>query len=1485
MDRLNLGHGVSTRPSASLPMPFHSASKAAPHRKLSRPRLVKHRKHSNFQERSVISMHDNGGGLGFNPFQPEIPIVVLDRQDRSGADSVQDQVASHAYGYSSSGSGFVFGASSSMLNPDSSKTGVPSNESIEFSTRGKGAQLYSGAGSLSDSNTTSAETRMPVGDFVHSSSTEDVFVSGSSACKAVNLRYHSSLECDDPSSKLNLYTSVDGSDGNMNSNIFLFKNEEEQCAHSRKNKNSFSDDFVFKKRPDNCNEADLGNSGKDYSEKEDLGSHTFHRFAKTNDNSFSKLPEELGKLRLKSSGNDEHVSTDPRVIWVGDGVKKSTNLGISMPFGSVDGSFSNLDEKMKKHNFWNSADEGQKDAEFTIFACDSSVKEDAQLSQSCSLGFDEGIFSKLHRERKVLQSSCKDNENDSDSTKSSSSHILDSNGSTFEFSGNKDTTTTSIHRVDHELQKKIGELEVDSSLASRDRSNATADFKSVSSVFESGANFTVSSSQISEMSSTIPCKGIPLKFQNERTFGAESFSSKVSLDKTNNSVLLQEKVIGGVLFESSNNLSYSVGDSFVHIENTDSKMGVSTNGVDLSSPPASLVTGTSGSFDTTLQSEKHNHGARVVGFCADESVDTENKFFSSPTQGFHSSEAKFNFTSMHEGLEPIMECRSQKQNTSLTKESFYKEPCKQMTFTVKKVDSKCLLKKRRGKCRQSTQVHSGAANKFHLVDKDLKLNLEYDATDNNSPMDYSPFQETLVSKPCTKEASVSSDVPNHFDSSYTPYGKEQELVSPAEYFDANDCLPENEAVFHGSRTPSMRNYACESYLAREMNSELGKGCLATEDGNVGPRIETCTLVQESESFGFGLSTKLHSTSCGEDTVNNSNFVFSARSLGQNQLIAQRRGYRKKSRVKGGEDTHPNTEIPLPLPGKVDKAKANQELALEEACEKWRLRGNKAYRDGDFYKAEDCYSRGVNAFSIEEASENCSSALMLCYSNRAATRMSLGRPRAALDDCKIAIAIDPTFFRAHVRAGNIHLSLGDPAAARQHFNKCLELDRNSTTDSKVSSEVADGLEKAQKLSSLLDQSSVFVAKRTLCDAAKCLKIISEALSISPYSESLLEMKAEALLMLQDYEGAIQICEQTLELAEKNAVVTESDCLPNDSNHSKSTARSDVRLWRWHVISRSYFHLGKLEEACELIQKHERVKPVIDKYGNTSVESYTSFPVTVRELLRLKAAGNKAFQAGRHLEAVEHYTAAVILSIESRPFAAICFCNRAAAYQAMGKIVDAIADCSFAIALDPSYKKAISRRATLLEMIRDYGQSASDLRKLVSLLQNSSDDKNASGAEGIAISSTSDLNQARTRLSILENEARKCSQLDLYMILGIDKSSSALDVRKAYRRAALKHHPDKACQFLAHCENGDYGVWREIADDVYANADRLFKMIAEAQAILIDSSKRLQYDAEEESRIMKNGHGESSPTTTPSSNNSYQRERNADRFRSFSYRGRR
>ena len=66
----------------------------------------------------------------------------------------------------------------------------------------------------------------------------------------------------------------------------------------------------------------------------------------------------------------------------------------------------------------------------------------------------------------------------------------------------------------------------------------------------------------------------------------------------------------------------------------------------------------------------------------------------------------------------------------------------------------------------------------------------------------------------------------------------------------------------------------------------------------------------------------------------------------------------------------------------------------------------------------------------------------------------------------------------------------------------------------------------------------------------------------------------------------------------------------------------------------------------------------------------------------------------------------------------------------------------------------------------------------------------------------------------------SKRDYYEVLGVNKDASADDIKKAYRKAAMKYHPDR--------NPGD------------KTAEEKFKEAGEAYEVLSDADKRARYD---------------------------------------------
>ena len=125
---------------------------------------------------------------------------------------------------------------------------------------------------------------------------------------------------------------------------------------------------------------------------------------------------------------------------------------------------------------------------------------------------------------------------------------------------------------------------------------------------------------------------------------------------------------------------------------------------------------------------------------------------------------------------------------------------------------------------------------------------------------------------------------------------------------------------------------------------------------------------------------------------------------------------------------------------------------------------------------------------------------------------------------------------------------------------------------------------------------------------------------------------------------------------------------------------------------------------------------------------------------------------------------------------------------------------ALEIDPNFVKVLRRRADAYIKLERYEEAVQDLKLAVELEGNNHDVR---------------------KLRDAERELKKSQRKDYYKILEIGKDASESEIKKAYRKLALQHHPDKNC--------GD------------SDAEVKFKEIGEAYAILGDPAKKQRYDS--------------------------------------------
>lgn len=591
------------------------------------------------------------------------------------------------------------------------------------------------------------------------------------------------------------------------------------------------------------------------------------------------------------------------------------------------------------------------------------------------------------------------------------------------------------------------------------------------------------------------------------------------------------------------------------------------------------------------------------------------------------------------------------------------------------------------------------------------------------------------------------------------------------------------------------------------------------------------------------------------------------------------------------------------------AEAAQDAAAAAAArsEQERNRGNEAFRRERYHEAAELYGKAIQVLwpypSLHQR-------LALLLSNRAAALLAVSRPLAALADCRLGLQHDPSFARCALRMATIYTRLGEFPSAYGVLAKQREVAVRQQADrpgSAIELEQALAEVAAKEADVAAHEATLLTALRALghepppasAPATVAPRAASSGAGGTRVGAGVAEGVTAALGQLEAAAAAVPHCEavwaarslallQLGRLQEALAAVGVQVLQDEPAAIAAAGTSSLSASWRHWVRAQCAFHQGDYDgtvkhlEALAACQRAtaEAAAAASTPFGGGAPSAATATPpprngseallaavaalpaaadvealaARLHDAQRLRKAGNDLIQAGQFADAAKKYTAALDACNHSAAFAALLYCNRAAAYQGQQQWVHAVADCCRAKALDPSYAKAHSRLAALLTELRRHEEAAAELEAVVALpglTPNSKSSYQRRLAQARAA--------AQRRPSFggflaagLRGGSDSC-QPHHYRLLGLQQQCTQEEARRCFKKLALLLHPDKAastCRFATRLGDADWPGVREVvggpAEGVRrrfeASAGWLFKAAQEAAEVLLDPQRRRELDAE-------------------------------------------
>jgi DnaJ homolog subfamily C member 7 len=351
------------------------------------------------------------------------------------------------------------------------------------------------------------------------------------------------------------------------------------------------------------------------------------------------------------------------------------------------------------------------------------------------------------------------------------------------------------------------------------------------------------------------------------------------------------------------------------------------------------------------------------------------------------------------------------------------------------------------------------------------------------------------------------------------------------------------------------------------------------------------------------------------------------------------------------------------------------------------------------------------------------------SNRAAAYMSNSQYEAALEDCTHAADLDPENSKILLRLARIYTNLGRPQEALTTFGRIHP--PASVKDMAPAREMLQHITAAQN--ALQHGTSGSMVLHALDQAERLLGLGA------PRPRKWQLMRGEAYLKMGGINSLLEAQNMAMNLLRNNSQDPEALVLRG----------------------RALYASGENDKAVQHFRKAINCDP--------DMRDAVKWLRIVQKLERMKEEGNNEYKAARWQSAIDKYTEALEIDPSNRGTNSKILQNRALCRIKLKQYDNAIADCERAISLDPGYTKA---RKTKANALGQAGKWEDAVREWKSIQELEPEDRTIA-----------------KEIRKAELELKKSQRKDYYKILGVEKDADDNAIKKAYRKLAIIHHPDK------------------------------------------------------------------------------------------------